>query len=147
MSSSSLCYDIEGNASPCSDVLAAQGGSGDVSYISGSVPSDVLNTSNPVSTMAGSSSGGSALSSILGSVLNFGSSVIRTVNSPSTSSSGLQYKLNPATGQYGYYNTATGTWSASPNTTGLSGFFGGSGSFILLILAVIIGFLAFGKKR
>jgi len=143
---SSLCYDIEGNAAPCADVSAASGG-GALDYVGGSVPSDVINVGNPVQSMAGASSGGSALTGLFSSILNFSSTAIRTFTGPQGTSSGLQYRVNPSTGQYGYFNPATGAWSVAPSGSGLSGLFSGSSSFILVLVAIVIGFLAFGKKR
>jgi hypothetical protein len=60
----------------------------------------------------------------------------------------LQLRVNPATGQQQYFNSTTGQFVGGPisNTTpGLGGIF--SGSFLLVIVALVVAFFAFGGRK
>lgn len=132
-------YDIYGNF--CPGVSFDQYG-----YPVGTQTGTVA--ANPVAGSVASSNGGTALST---SLLNFASAIAPTAIKAATGTStttGLILQTNPATGTAQYYNPATGLYVAGPvNTSGLAGLFTGTTGIILLIVALVIGFFAFGGKR
>lgn len=143
----SLCYDIEGNTVDCSSgdaVGVSQGVSAGDSGAGLTLTSGVTNTSNPVAAQAGASSG------VFQSLLNFGTSLAPTISKAisgnNSVTSGLRLQVNPSTGQTQYFNPATGQYLAgSVNTS--SSLLGGNTGFILLVVAVVVGFFAFfGRK-
>lgn len=135
------CYDIEGNTVDCTD----QGAIG-VTSSSGIDPNAGLDlTNNPVANSVSSPSGPSALSSFFSFLGNVAPTITKAVTGTGTST-GLVLRVNPATGMQQYYNTATGQYVGGPVSTGIGGSLGGS-SMILVVFAIIIGFLAFGGGR
>lgn len=135
-----LCYDIEGNSVDC-------GGSDAVGYSSGVSVTDTgagLNlTDNPVQAQASNPSG----PSIFGQVLNFGTNLVNKVVGPSPgTSTNLRLQVNPATGQMQYYNPATNQFVGGPVNQS-SGLFGGSNSFLLILVALAVAFFAFGGRK
>lgn len=123
--------------------LGTTSGSSQTSSLLAQVQS--VQSSNPVASGVGSSSGGSALSNIFSSVLNFGSTAIKSF-APTPTQSNLRLQVNPTTGLQQYYNPSTGQYVGSPiNST--SSLFGGSNSFLLVIVAVIVAIFAFGGFR
>lgn len=129
-------YDIYGNV--CPTQVAQVAATENASTIS----------ANPVAGSVASSNGGTALST---SLLNFASAIapaaIKAATGTSTTT-GLILQTNPATGTLQYYNPATGLYVAGAvNTNGLAGLFTGTTGIILLIVALVIGFFAFGGKR
>lgn len=130
--SGAICYDIEGNVVDCS-------GDDATSYTGGQAPAVY---DNPVAASAASSNSPSWLTSLL----NFGASVTPKILNSTNTTSNLRLQINPQTGQMQYWNPATGQYVGGPvNTTG-SLFSGGSG-LLLIGAAVIIGFLAFFKRK
>jgi len=135
------CYDIEGNSVDC-------GSSDNVGYSSGSVSDsgaglNLTTDNNPVASAVGTSNGPTGLSSTLSTVLNFGTSILKTVTTP-TAPSNLRLQVNPSTGLQQYYNPTTGQYVGSPIQP--TGAFGSNG-FIFIIIALVVGFLAFGGKK
>lgn len=104
------------------------------------------NPGNPVAALAGSSSGSSSLGQ---SVLNFFGAITPTILKATTgtgATTGLRLQVNPATGQSQYYNPATGQYVGGPvNTTG--NFFSGNSGFLLIIIALVVAFFAFGGRK
>lgn len=138
---------LTSNSDPFS--LPGQGGfapSSDASSFLSSLNTLPSGAANPVSAMASSSNGNTALST---SILNFFTAVTPAAikaASGSTTPTGLVLQTNPTTGQMQYYNPATGQYTGGAvNTGGLSGFFSGSGLYI--ILALVVAFFAFGGMK
>jgi hypothetical protein len=149
--------DVNGN--PCDDASCAPCGSTPIGSTSSSTFSGLSQFNNTTSAAVGTNpvaaqatspatNGGTSLSS---SLLGFFSSVAPSAIKAATGapSSGIVYQLNPATGTYQYYNTATGTYSpTNPTaTTGISGIFSGSSSWILVVVALVVAFFAFGGRK
>lgn len=102
---------------------------------------------SPVAAAVASSGGGG---SIFASILNFGASVVKTVT-PTSTTTGLQLRVNPSTGQQQYFNPVTGQFVGGPisnTTSGLGSIFSGSGtSLILVVVALAVAFFAFGGRK
>jgi len=102
---------------------------------------------SPVAASAGAS--GSGGPGFFASILNFGTSVAAKFV-PTSAQTGLQLRVNPATGQNQYYNPSTGMFvggAVSSNTSGLSSLFSGSNLLLVLGAVVIVLFIFLGKKR
>jgi hypothetical protein len=138
-----LCYDIEGNTVDC-------GSSDTVGYSAGVSSNDIgagLNlssTDNPVASQAGQAAGPGWLQTL---ITTSGNVVSKAISSPAPTA-GLRLQINPATGQQQYFNPTTGQYiGGAVNTSGFSGLFSGSNSFILIIVALAIAFFAFGGRK
>lgn len=138
------CYDIEGNTVDCTDSGAI--GVADTTGI-GDVNAGLNLTSNPVAASVASPSGTSILSntSFFTSLANLGASITSAVVGKPTATSGLILQVNPATGLQQYYNPTTGLYVGSPITA--SGNPLGSSSFLLVIVALVVAFFAFGSSK
>lgn len=141
------CGDPNCTYGDCTDMSTSSGGSLLAQVQAAQVGTPTQSTS-PVATAAGNGGG----SSIIPSLLNFTSSIAAPVINAATGTqaSGLVLKVNPATGLQQYYNPLTGQFSGAPissTTSGLTGLFSGGSSFILIIVAVVIAFFAFGFRK
>lgn len=148
------CGDPNCTYGDCTDQTAsgALSGYADLGTLPGSTSSATGTPTGTVSPVAVASAGsGSGGAGFLSSFLNFGSSVVSKVLPSSTSTAGLQLKVNPATGISQYYNPQTGQWVGGPvsnTTSGLSGLFSGSSSIILLVIGLAIAaFFLVGRRR
>ena len=153
MATGAGCLDYVGNPIACSDPSAYSDMAGNPlsgsQYIDPSTgmaetSAQLSQANNPVAASAGTSSGGTAISGIFTSLLNFGSTVTSAVVAPS-STSGLKLQINPATGQQQYFNPTTGQYIGGP--VGNTSLLGGSNSFLLVIVALVVAFFAFGGKK
>lgn len=171
MGSSAICLDGNQNTIPCSDPNCSYGDCGSTStqVVSGSLcldqnqnavacadpectygdctsPSSGAPAANPVAGAATTTSGGTSLGT---SLLNFAAAVTPSAIAAGTgTTTGLRLQTNPATGLSQYYNPATGQYVGSPVTSsGISTLFSGSTGFILIIVALVLAFFAFGGKK
>lgn len=141
------CADPNCTFGDCTDQSTSSGGS----LLAAVQAAQVGTPTGPASPVA-SSAGGGGGTSILQSFLNFTSSVAAPVIGAATGSqaSGLVLKTNPATGLNQYYNPTTGQFIGSPvssTTSGLTSLFSGGGSLILVVVALVVAFFAFGFRK
>lgn len=137
MASTAMCFDVSGNSVDCTDPNAVGSDASLYGFTDASA-----STTNPVATASASPSGGTSLGSFFSNLANIGLNYAKSFTSPSNAN--LRLQLNPATGKQQYYNPATGQYVGG--AVGSSSLFGNV-SPILLIFAVILGFLAFGRFK
>lgn len=142
MAATAVCLDQDQNSIDC--------GSADCTYGDCETNIGPPLATNPVALSTASPSGTSALSnssfftSLFNSLPALTSSIGKAVSGSSTPS-GLRLQVNPATGLQQYFNPSTGQYVGSPITS--TGSILGGNSFVLVIIALIVAFFAFGGLK